>query len=104
MDEKQNHRGNVRVKEQRQKDARSYGRTITRFLHAQIRQLLTSGLLIGAVALLLGIFMRFQAPLSSTPPSGVTVMSYSSFVEQVRASNVLAIIMQGHEIHGLLVK
>ena len=104
MDEKQSHRVNGKVKEQRQKDARSYGRTIARFLHAQKRQLLTSGLLIGAVALLLGIFMRFQAPLSSTPPSGVTVMSYSSFVEQVRASNVLAIIMQGHEIHGLLVK
>src|SRR5579863_3851676 len=89
---------------QGQKDASSYGRIIAKVLKTQEQLLLTSCLLIGAAALLFGIFMQFPPPTMYTDPQGVTVMSYSAFVGQVRAKNVMAVVIQGHELHGLLVK
>src|SRR5262249_2750841 len=52
--------------------------------------------------LLFGIFSQFQPPPTSTPPDGMTVIDYSTFVRQVKAGNVLAVIIQGNAIHGLL--
>jgi hypothetical protein len=52
--------------------------------------------------LLFGIFSQFQPPPKSTPPDGVTVIDYTTFVRQVKAGNVLAVIIQGNAIHGLL--
>ncbi len=104
MDKKKNYRLHLVESGRRPKDARSYGRTIAKFLKTQKQPLLTSCLLLVAVTLLAGIFMQFPSPSTNTAPQGVTVMSYSAFVGQVRAKNVMAVVIQGHELHGLLVK
>src|SRR5205823_3745859 len=74
-----------------------------KFLQAQKQNLLTSCLFLIATALLFGIFSQFQPPAVTKPvPDGVRVVDYSTFVGQVKAGNVLAVIMQGDDIHGLL--
>ena len=54
---------------------------------------LTGCLLVVAVVLLFGIFSQFQPPAATVPPRGVTVIDYSTFVRQVKARNVLAVII-----------
>src|SRR5438105_4674110 len=102
MDEKHNHRLDI-IKDRRQrKDAKSYMHSISSFLHTQKQSLLTGFLLIVAAMLLFGIFSQFQPPRTSMPPDGATVLDYRTFLEQVKARNVLAVVIQGDEIHGLL--
>src|SRR6266516_7199367 len=88
----------------RHKHVESYRRTVSKFLNTHKQALLTSALLIAIVFLLFGIFSQFQAPASNTPPNGVTLVSYSTFVEQVKAGNVIAVTIQGNDINGLLTK
>jgi len=88
---------------QRQHDVFKFGKKCSKFL-ATHKQLLLAGILLaGMTMLLFGIFSRFQPPSTSTPPAGVTVVDYSTLVAQVRASNVLAVVIQGEEVRGLLV-
>jgi len=101
MDEKHNHRLHIEDRRQR-KDVKSYKLSISTFLHTQKQSLLTGFLLIVAVMLLFGIFSQFQPPRTSIPPDGVPVLDYRTFIEQVKARNVLAVVIQGDEIHGLL--
>lgn len=87
---------------QRQHDVFKFGKKCWKFL-ATHKQLLLAGILLaGMIVLLFGIFSRFQAPSTSTSPGGVTVVDYSTLVAQVRASNVLAVVIQGDEVRGLL--
>ncbi len=101
MDEKHNHRLQIKDRQQR-KNVKSYMHSISRFLHTQKQSLLTGFLLVVAAMLLFGIFSQFQPPRTSIPPEGVTVLDYRTFIEQVKARNVLAVVIQGDEIHGLL--
>src|SRR5437763_1318790 len=87
---------------QQYKNVKYYGHHIVRFLRTQKQSLLTGCLMLSILVLLFGIFSQFQPPRTSTPPEGVTVIDYSTFVGQVKAGNVLAVIVQGNEIHGLL--
>src|SRR5947209_8127829 len=84
------------------KDVKSYRLMVSRFLSTYKQSLLTSALLIVVVVLLFGIFSQFQAPAASTPPAGVTVLSYSTFIQQIKAGNVLAVTFQGNDINALL--
>jgi ATP-dependent metalloprotease FtsH len=89
---------------QRRHDIFKFGKKCSKFL-ATHKQLLLAGILLtGMIVLLFGIFSRFQAPSTSTPPSGVTVVDYSTLVAQVRARNVLAVAIQGDEVRGLLAR
>lgn len=64
---------------------------------------MTGCLLVELILLLFGIARQLPPPILSTPPQGVTVIDYSTFVRQVRAGNVLAVIIRDNEIDGLLV-
>jgi cell division protease FtsH len=68
-----------------------------------MQAVLTGGLVIALIVLLFGVFSNFQGPVLSTPPAGEKVISYSSFVEQVRAGNMLAVTIRGTDLNGLLV-
>ena len=92
----------LKVNERRRKDVKSYRQNVSKFLKAHKRFLLTCTLLIAMIALLFGIVSRFQAPSINTPPNGVTVISYSAFVEQVNSGNVTAVTFQGNGINVLL--
>ena len=58
--------------------------------------------MIALLVLLFGVFSNFQGPILNTPPAGEKVISYSSFVAQVRAGNMLAVAMRGNDLNGLL--
>src|SRR5712692_9066417 len=88
---------------ERHQNVRRCRRIISRFLQTQRQNLLTCCLLFAGVGLLFGIFMQFQPLLTSKPPDWVKVIGYSTFVRQVRARNVVAVIIQDHVIHGLQV-
>ena len=102
MDEEHNHPMHIKNRKQH-KDMKSYKHSITSFLYAQKQSLLTGFLLVVAVMLLFGIFSQFQPPQMNGAPQGVTELDYRAFTGQVKAGNVLAVIIQGEEIHGLLV-
>ena len=79
-------------------------RTIAHYLKTHIQTLLAGGLLITLLVLLFGVFSHFQSPVLSTPPAGEKVISYSSFVAQVKAGNMMAVTMRGNDLNGLLVR
>src|SRR5579863_4091617 len=78
-------------------------RSIAHYLKTHIQILLAGGLVITLLVLLFGVFSNFQGPVLSTPPAGEKVITYSSFVAQVKAGNMLAVTMRGNDLNGLLV-
>ncbi len=88
----------------RQRNVIESGKKCAKFLTTHKQSLLAGILLTGLVALLFGVFSQFPVPSISMPPSGVTVVDYSIFKEQVRAGNVLAVSIQKNEVNGLLAK
>ena len=101
MDGNGDRRLNLKMHRRRQKKGKSYRRNVSEFLNTHKHSLLTSLLLLIAVVLLFGIFSQFPAP-AVTPPTGVTVINYSTFVGQIKAGNVQAVAIQGNDINGLL--
>jgi cell division protease FtsH len=93
--------GNDRL---RQRNVVEIGKKSAKFLVSHKQLLLAGILLTGLIVLLFGVFSQFQPPSFSTPPSGVTVVDYSTFKEQVRAGNVMAVSIQNNEVNGLLAK
>jgi cell division protease FtsH len=77
---------------------------ILKFIGTHRQALFASILLTALLVLLFGVFSQFQAPATSMPPSGVTVVDYSTFVSQVKAGNVLAVTIRGDDINGLLAR
>ena len=102
MDGNGNSNRRLKIQRWRHKNSESYRRSISQFFKAHKRSLLTGVLLMVIVILLFGIASLLQAPTTNTSPGGVTVLSYSDFVEQVKAGNVLAVTFQGKDIHALL--
>ena len=84
------------------KNAESYRHAVVKFLGTHKQSLLTTVLLLVAFMLLVGIFSQLQPPQTSTPPNGVTVINYSTLLQQVKSGNVLAVTIQGETINGLL--
>lgn len=74
---------------------------IENFFRTHTQSLFATALLALITALLFGIFSQLQTPGTDTTPSGVTAVNYSTFVEQVKAGNVLAVAFQGDTIYGL---
>src|SRR5947209_1392069 len=86
----------------RPKDVGSYRRSVLKFLSTHKRSLLTSVLLMVIVVLLFSLVSLLKPPSTNTTPGGVTAISYTAFVQQVKAGNVLAVTIQGHDINALL--
>ena len=87
----------------REKRRKVIQRVRTTFIK-QKQLLLTGVLLTGLLLLLFGICSRLPALDLTPPPSGLTVIDYSTFIAQVRASNVLAASLQDQDIVGLLAR
>src|ERR1700694_2160485 len=102
MDGKGSRRVKIRERWRRHKIGGGDRRDIVKFLGTHKRLLLTTMLLLAAVVLLFGLVSRLQSPQTNTPPNGVTVISYSTLLQQVKAGNVLAVTIQGNTINGLL--
>ncbi len=87
----------------REKGRKAIQRVRTTFIRQ--KQLLLTGVLLTALLLLLfGICSRLPAPDLTPPSSGLTVIDYSTFIAQVRASNVLMVSLQDQDIEGLLAR
>ncbi|MGH2505983.1 MAG: ATP-dependent metallopeptidase FtsH/Yme1/Tma family protein, partial [Ktedonobacteraceae bacterium] len=66
---------------------------------------LCAGFLVVAILVLLfGIFSQLQPPMANEVPSGETAINYSTFIHQVDAGNVLAVLLQGNGVSALLAK
>ncbi len=92
----------LKTRWRRYTDVQNYGRNVATFLKTHKQILLTSVLLMLFVGLLFGVVSHLQAPPSNTAPSGVTEISYSAFLNQVKAGNVQAATLQGNAVNGLL--
>ncbi len=87
----------------REKGRKAIQRFRTTFIRQ--KQLLLAGVLLTALLLLLfGICSRLPAPDLTPPSSGLTVIDYSTFIAQVRASNVLMVSLQDQDLEGLLAR
>ena len=103
MDSKGGRRGSSGDARRRQKTDVKNVRTIARYLKTHIQALLAGGLVIALIVLLFGIFSNFQSPALNSPPAGEKVITYSSFLAQVKAGNMLAVTIRGNDLNGLLV-
>ncbi len=88
----------------RHKHTESYKRTVSKFLNTHRQALFTTALLTAIAFLLFGIASQLQAPTMNTSPNGVTPVSYSTFMVQAQAGNVIAVITQSNDINALLAK
>ena len=88
----------------RQKTVVKNKRSFAHYLKTHIQAILAGGLVLTMVVLLFGVFSHFQGPATNTPPSGETVIDYSSFLTQVKTGNMLAVTMRGNDLNGLLIK
>src|SRR5436305_2231938 len=102
MDGKSDRRMKLKLHWRRPKDVGSYRRSVLKFLSTHKRSLLTSVLLMVIVVLLFSLVSLLKPPSANTTPGGVTAISYTVFVQQVKAGNVLAVTIQGHDINALL--
>src|SRR6202163_2497798 len=103
MDSKGGRRGASGNARRRQKTDVKNVRTIARYLKTHIQALLAGGLVIALVVLLFGVFSNFQSPVLNAPPTGEKVITYSSFLEQVKAGKMLGVTIRGNDLNGLLV-
>src|SRR5579859_6178298 len=87
----------------RQKTGVKNRRSIAHYVKTHIHAVLTGGLVIALIVVLFGVFSNFQSPVLNTPPTGEKVITYSSFLAQVRAGNMLAVTVRGNDLNGLLV-
>ena len=101
MDGNGDRRLKLKVRLRRQKIGKRYKPNVSEILNTHKHALLTGLLLLIAVVLLFGIFSQFPAP-AATPPTGVTVIDYSTFIGQLKAGNVQAVAIQGNDLNGLL--
>lgn len=104
MDNKGGRRFKLVEQRRRLKGVRNYRRNVPKFLKTHKQSFFTGFLLIAALVLLFGLISRLQPPVMSSTPSGVTVITYSTFVGQVKAGNVLAVTVQGNGVNVLLTK
>lgn len=102
MDGKSSRRVKLSERWRRHKHNGSYKRDVVKFLGTHKQLLFTTMLLLAAVVLLFGIVSQWQSPQTNTPPNGVTVINYSTLLQQVKAGNVVAVTIQGNTINGLL--
>src|SRR5438874_13389222 len=102
MDGKGYRRMKLKLHCQRPKDVGSYRRSVLKFLSTHKRSLLTSVLLMVIVVLLFSLVSLLKPPSTNTTPGGVTAISYTAFVQQVKAGTVLALTIQGQDINALL--
>lgn len=63
---------------------------------------LSGFLLLSLLVLLFAIAGQMQPPATSAAPSGSTVISYSSFIQQVQAGTIVGVTIQGNNINALL--
>src|SRR5712691_11084923 len=93
---------------QRHKTVRNYGHHLKQsfakyavFFRTHTQALLAIALLALIILLLFGICSQLHAPSTDTTPSRVTAVNYGTFVEQVKAGNVLAATFQGDNVYSL---
>jgi cell division protease FtsH len=108
MDDMSDRRSQSNSRRRRYQDVKNYGHHLKQsfarygaFFKTHKQSLLATALLAILTLLLFGISSRLQAPNTDTTPSGVTAVNYSTFVEQVKAGNVLAAAFQGDNVYGL---
>ena len=104
MDENRTRKGKSSVKRFTRQfiSLRQSSRKFLKFF-ATHRTIISTGILLTlAVGLLFGIFSQLHAPNVNGAPNGVTTIDYSTFVQQVKTGNVVAVAIQGNEVNGLL--
>lgn len=85
-------------------DTQQTQKVVWKFLGNHKRSLVTAFLLLTIGVTIFGIASLLPAPSANSTPNGVTPISYSSFIQQVKAGNVVAVQLQGDTINGLLAK
>jgi cell division protease FtsH len=78
-------------------------RHIVTFFQQHKSSFMAGFLLTIIVVLLLCIVSQIQVPDASSAPDNQTAVSYSAFVDQVEAGNVLATLIRGDQVSALLV-
>jgi ATP-dependent metalloprotease FtsH len=77
-------------------------RQFLRFLKASKKHILTGVLLLGIVVLLYGLASQLPPVSTSVSPPGMTTVSYSAFLQDVKIGDVQAVVIQGNGIEVLL--
>src|SRR6266699_1369741 len=108
MDDMSGRRSQSNSRRRRHQDVKNFGHHLKQsvakygaFFQTHKQSFLATALLAILTLLLFGISSRLQAPSTDATPRGVTAINYSTFVEQVKAGNVLAVAFRGDSVYGL---
>ena len=104
MDGKSGRRSRTDKRRRPFRDVRQTKKVVIQFLGKHKRSLMTAILLVMIGVALFGITSLLPAPSFTSVPNGVTPISYSAFVQQTKAGDVVAVQLQGNTINGLLAK
>jgi ATP-dependent metalloprotease FtsH len=102
MDDKTGHPIRPQAYKRCSQSVKTYGRKTRKFLQDQKNTLLTGFLLLLSVVLLFAIFAQLPPPVMQTAPNAMTQIDYSTFMDQVKIGNVVAVAVRGNEVEGLL--
>src|SRR5947209_12264502 len=101
MDGKGGRQAKYMARWRRYTDMRSNGRNVLTFLKTHKQAIFTSVLLVMISGLIFGVVSQLHAPSTNTSPSGVTVISYSTFLGQVKSEKYEAVTQTRNEVSEL---
>jgi cell division protease FtsH len=103
MDEKASRQNQFKKRERRSVDSKRLVRKAYKTIQTHRRACLTGLLCVAFIVLLFGIAAQLPVPIANNAPANVTTIDYATFIGQVRASRVEAVVIQGDSVNGLLV-
>ena len=102
MDDKASCRDQRKKRKRHSVDSKRFMRQAYKMIQAQRRTLLTGLLCVALIVLLYGIAAQLPIPLANNAPANVRTVDYTTFIKQVQAGNVEAVVIRGDTLNGLL--
>jgi ATP-dependent metalloprotease FtsH len=102
MDDKTSRQNQLKKQGRHSVDSKRFAREVYKVIQTHRRMCLTGILGIVLMLLVFGIVAQIPVPTASNAPANVTTIDYTTFIKQVRAGNVEAVVIQGNTVNGLL--
>ena len=103
MDDKASRQHRFKKQERRSVDSKRFVRKAYKTIQAHRRAFLTGLLCVAFIVLLFGIVAQLPVPIENNAPANVKTVDYTTFVKQIQAGHVEAVVIQGNTVNGLLV-
>ena len=98
MDDKASRQHRFKKQERRSVDSKRFVRKAYKTIQAHRRAFLTGLLCVAFIVLLFGIVAQLPVPIENNAPANVKTVDYTTFVKQIQAGHVEAVVIQGNTV------